>query len=497
MKTLINFKIIFFLLIVSYAQAQEPSIAWQKTYAGFDSYANTIKQTNDGGYIVAGPGNIDNTSPHDYLIIKLDAFGNVEWQKFYGGSDEDIACSIDLTFDNGYILAGYSSSSDGDVSGNYGLEDVWIIKLDSLGNLEWEKDYGTTNKDYALSIQQTVDTGYIVTGYTLNYLPPSSEAWTTMKLDAFGNIEWKKDNHIDYPYAIDQTFDGGYVIAGYDWSDTAWVYGKYDYKIVKIDSLGNEQWQKRYGGSQNDYAYSIQQTLDTGYIVAGTAQSRDKFVSNSHDTTDSCYPGDYWILKLNASGDIEWKNCYGGPSADWAFSVVQTIDSGYVIGGIIDDGYSDGYKILKIDALGNIQWQKGIPVNDVSEYFMLYNKDRLMSIQQTSDNGYIIAGGNGAEFLVVKLNADNSGINIHPEENNSFFVYPNPAKDQLQIENVNLTGAGVLKIYTLKGKLIKTVPVAKKIGIKEVNVSDLQNGVYLLSFGNPNSRNCVKFTVLH
>ena len=251
MKNLFSFWILLFLFAqISFAQ----NIEWQKSFGGDSTdYANDIQQTKDGGYIMAGSSRSiegDVTGNHgssDAWIVKLDSSGNLAWQKCLGGSGWDEANAIQQTTDGGYVVAGFSSSIDGDVTGNHGSADYWVVKLTANGTLTWQKSLGGSNQDVAYSIQQTTDGGYIVAGWS-----------SSLDGEVTGN------------------------------------HGSDDYWIVKLDSSGNLSWQKCLGGSDDEEAYSIQQTTDGGYIVAGYSYSTDGEVTGNHGG------GDMWIVKLAA-----------------------------------------------------------------------------------------------------------------------------------------------------------------------------------------------------
>jgi uncharacterized delta-60 repeat protein len=318
------------------------NVQWQKTYGGqIDDEAYSIQQTLDGGYIVAGYTRSfgqRKINEMDMWVLKLDANGNIQWQKTYGGSDDDKAYSIQQTSDGGYIVAGSTRSFGA------GYNDVWVLKLDANGNIQWQKAYGGGGIDYARSIKQTSDGGYIVAGYTYSF-GLSGSVWV-LKLDANGNVQWQKayggDWH-DEAYSIQQTSDGGYIVAGHTESFGLVMGGGYAW-VLKLDANGNVQWQKAYGGPGNDEVYSIQQTSDGGYIVAGW--------------TSSFFSGDYnaWVLKLDANGNIQWQKAYGGKYWDSADSIQQTSDGGYIVA-----GWTESFKypifevwVLKLDANGNI-----------------------------------------------------------------------------------------------------------------------------------------------
>jgi hypothetical protein len=358
--------------------------AWQKTYSGSDTdRAYSVQQTSDGGYILAGL-TYSFGFDGDMWVLKLDASGNVAWQKTYDGSSTDLANSIQQTLDGGYILAGYTYS--------FGAGgDMWVLKLDASGNAVWQKTYGGSDFDMANSIQQTSDGGYILGGNTYSFGAGDRDAWV-LKLDASGNAAWQKTyggSDWDSAYSIQQTSDGGYILAGYTGSFGA---GNGDTWVLKLDASGNVAWQKTYGDSEIDRAKSIQQTSEGGYILAGETESFGAVYS------------DAWVLKLDASGNVAWQKTYGGSDYDWANSIQQTSDGGYILAGETESfgaGEIDMW-VLKLDASGNAAWHKTYGGSDF---------DSANSIQQTSDGGYILAGdtysfGAGAgknDMWVLKL----------------------------------------------------------------------------------------------
>jgi uncharacterized delta-60 repeat protein len=315
-------------------------VVWQKTFGGSDDdRARSVQETIDGGYIVAGY-TWSPSEREDVYILKLDANGNKLWEKTFGGSDNDGAWSIQQTNDGGYVVAGYTSSFG---AGSY---DVYVLKLDATGTKVWEKTFGGSYDDRAYCIQQTSDGGYIVAGYTW-----SSSEWEDvyiLKLDASGNKLWEKtfggsDN--DGAWFIQQTIDGGYIVAGYTKSYGSGWYNAY---LLKLDGAGNKVWEKVFGGSSWDEARSIQQTNDGGYVVAGYTSS---FGAGSYDV---------YVLKLDTSGKEVWSKTFGGSSDDLAWSIQQTNDGGYIVAGYTKSfgaGSEDVY-ILKLDANGNKLWEK-------------------------------------------------------------------------------------------------------------------------------------------
>jgi len=366
-----------------------PVATWVRNFGTtpttFGEEAYFIEQTSDGGYIVAG--NITPISGStDILVMKLNSIGNVTWQKSYGGLYGDFAESIHQTADGGYIIAGYTFSFGAT------LNDLWMLKLNSVGAVTWEKRYGGSGNDRIFSAQQTSDGGYIVggsegTNFSVMKLDPSGnpvwakrgvssfsedvnsiqqtseggyisaglstsaessgDAWV-VKVTSNGDDAWQRHYGNQYhqnAYLVQQTWDGGYIVAGVDDSSDSGNY-KYDIWVLKLDSNGNVTWQKTYGGAENEHPGAIQQTSDGGYIVAGY--------------TNSFGAGNYnmWVLKLDSVGNVTWQKTYGGIYNDYAFSIQQTPDGGYVVGGRSDSFSAGQYDydilVLKLDPNGNI-----------------------------------------------------------------------------------------------------------------------------------------------
>jgi hypothetical protein len=486
---------------------QAPAIEWQKCLGGtFFDQANSIQQTNDGGYIVGGKtfsndsDVIGNNGLWDAWVVKLDPVGNFQWQKCLGGTNDDFVFSIQQTIDDGYIVAGYTKSTNGDVSGNHGgVDDAWIVKLDTVGNIQWQKCLGGTGSEQANAIKQTADGGYIVVGFTTSNdgdvsgnHSSNSDCWV-VKLDASGNIQWQKclgGTNFEIASAIQQTSDGGYVVAGITNSNDGDVSGNHggnDYWVAKLDAVANLQWQKCMGGTNNDYNFSIQQTIDGGYIAAGYTQSNDGNVSGNHGYNDS------WIVKLNGVGNLQWQKCLGGTSKDVSNTILQTNDGEYVVVGYTQSndgdvsgnhfpGYSDCW-VVKLDTGANLLWQKCLGGTDY---------DFAYSMQQTTDGGYIVAGytasndgdisgyHGGQDMWIVKLYPDSTtGMDNLQFTNSELNVFPNPAKYELTITGYTLNnGNAIIKMYDVLGNEVynKTVNNATV----NVNTNNLSPGMYIV-----------------
>jgi hypothetical protein len=400
--------------------AQAPNIVWDKTIggSGYESFEE-IQPTSDGGYILVGYSNSGadgdkseaSQGSGDYWVVKLDEFGAISWQNTIGGASGDDPYSVQQTSDGGYILGGSSTSGqssvpDGDMTElSNGASDYWVVKLDEFGVIEWDKTIGGAFGDYLRSVQQTSDDGYILGGYSSSGISgDKSEAsqgmddYWAVKLDEFGAIEWDKTiggSAQDICNSIQQTADdGGYVLggsshSGADGDKTEANRGGNDYWVVKLNASGAIEWDKTVGGSNGDEMYSIQHTSDDGYVLGGHSLSG----ADGDKTEASQGSADYWVVKLNASGTaISWQNTIGGSSLDEMFSIQQTIDGGYVLGGWSESGISGD----KTEANGNEDFWV-VKLDDTGT--IVWDKtvggsdwDELHSIQQTSNGQYVLGG---------------------------------------------------------------------------------------------------------
>ncbi|MCD4846304.1 MAG: hypothetical protein K8R25_17645 [Methanosarcinales archaeon] len=338
---------------------------WNKTFGGINSdSANTVQQTTDDGYIIAGRTYSYGVGYGNFWVVKTDLNGNEQWNKTFGGTAWEDASSVQQTTDGGYIIVGYTYSYGA------GCGDSWLVKTDSNGNEQWNKTFGGTNRDWANSVQQTIEGGYIFAGSTCSYGAGYSDSWL-VKTDSNGNEQWNETfggTAWEEASSVQQTIDGGYIIAGYT---SSYDVNEGDFWLVKTDLNGNEQWNKTFGGIYEDKASSVQQTTDGGYIIAG-------YIHYDAGMADS------WLVKTDSNGNKQWDKTFTKSYGDWAYSVQQTSDSGYIIAGITeDDNFYEDIWLIKTDSNGNEQW---------NETFGGNSRDYANSVQQTIDGGYIIAG---------------------------------------------------------------------------------------------------------
>ena len=471
-----------------------------------------IQQTTDGGFIAGGltfSNDIDVSGlqgSFDFFVVKLIDDGEIEWTKTYGGSGEDYLRSLQQTTDGGYILAGYTTSTNGDVSFNYGGSDFWVVKINAIGDIEWEKTYGGSNEDAAYSIQQTLDGGYIVAGYTgsnngdvignLGY----DDYWV-VKLTSEGIIEWQKTyggSYYDRAYFVQQTTDSGYILIGSASSsdgDLEINYGVDDIFIVKISSEGDIEWKKSFGGSGFDYSFSAIQANDGGYIISGYTDSTDISGITNLGFVDCL------IIKLDTNGTIEWQKIYGGSNVELLSSIKKTADGGYIFTGFtnsddIDVSVTYGnrdYWVVKLNALGTIEWEKTYGGTSF---------DSGTDIQQTTDGGYVILGSSTSndvdvsvnygneDYWIVKLGPDNLSLSNF-SETTTISLYPNPTQDKLTIKLNYFEPSLEMNITDILGKKIHS---QKLDGLStSINTSSLKSGVYLVTILNGNQKITQRF----
>lgn len=478
--------------------AQAPPIQWQKTLGGSSlDFGKCGRATSDGGYIVTGWSNSydgdvsGNNGNDDAWVVKLDDEGNLIWQNALGGSLIDGSYSIQETSDGGFVAAGNTGSNDGDVSGFHGLQDFWVLKLDDQGNLVWQHALGGSDYDLAFSVEETSDGGFIVAGESKSIDGDVSgnhggkDVWV-LKLDAQGNLIWQNalggSDH-DVAYSIQETSDGAFIGTGYSRSNDGDVSGNHggnDVWIFKLDAQGNLIWQNSLGGSEHDVAHSVQETRNGGFIAVGVSESNDGDVSGNHGEQD------FWVLKLDRQGNLIWQNSLGGSDDERAYSVQETSNGGFVVAGhtYSNDGDVSGYHgltdawVIELDPAGNLSWQRTLGGSSV---------DQANSIQETSAGVFIVtgrsssndgdvSGGHGSvDFWVVKLN---STVGIQEANAIGFILAPNPTNG---IVHMVLSDAqkGSITVVDAAGREV----LQQEVDGKDItlDLSDEPNGLYIVT----------------
>jgi len=329
---------------------------WNQVYGGAGAdFAHSLVETSDGGYAVAGCTSSFGAGGADFLLIKTDEYGTMEWNRTYGGIGGDLAYSVVETSDGGFALAGVTDSFGA------GGNDFWLIKTDSFGNVEWNQTYGGTDSSIAYSLVETSDGGYALAGSSGSplYFPIGSgttDFWL-VKTDAYGNMEWNQTyggTGDEVAYSLVETSDGGFALAG-EQSHNFW--------LVKTDAYGNTEWNQTYGEAKYNHAYSVVEPADGGFVLAST---------------------NFQLIKTDAHGTVEWNWTYGREDYDTVYSLVETSDGGFALAGetcSVDDG--NGFWLVKTNGDGNMEW---------NQTYRRTEYDRPYSLIQTSDGGYALAG---------------------------------------------------------------------------------------------------------
>jgi hypothetical protein len=366
-----------------------PVEEWSQTFGGSGhDQGNSVAQTSDGGYIIAGQTYSYGAGLRDVWLIKTDADGNEEWSQTFGGTEQDYGYSVAQTSDGGYIIGGltYSFAS---------YCDFYLIKTDANGNEVWSQTFGGSGANFAYSVAVCSDGGYVILGDT-TLGAGGYDAWL-IKTDADGIMQWSctfGTSSDDYGRSVIQTSDGGYAIAGYTRS---YGDGSMDVWLIKTDASGAEEWSQVFGGSGAEYGYSVAQTSDGGYVIAAESALDD-----------------YWLIKTDASGGEEWDYTFGGSGSDGARSVAVAPDGGYIIAGISYSYGNGDFWLVKTDAIGVEEW--------AGNFGGSYNDDGALSVAVTLDGGYIATGytdsygSGGSDAWLLKLGE--SGTTVTPGDGN-------------------------------------------------------------------------------
>ncbi|MFS4466359.1 hypothetical protein [Maribacter sp. 2210JD10-5] len=408
-------------------------LEWVKNFGGTgEETGQSIIKTTDGGYAVLGYTNsldgdiLDKDLPvNDYWLLKLDAEGNMVWNKTYGGSKDDRGQSLVQTFDGGYALTGYAMSDDGDGSINNGFHDNWLLKLDASGIIEWEKSFGFSGHDHSYDILQTEDGGFFFTGFLditsaradgnaekANTLTRHGvgEFWGT-KIDEKAQLQWRGyfgGTNNDRAHAVVQAEDDGFVMAGFSESndfDISDTQGSYDFWMVKVDSKGNMLWERSFGGSGIEISYDIAKTSDNGYVLVGNTFSTDGDISNNKGESD------IWMIKVNDAGSLVWEKTFGGSQFEAAQAVIQSADGGFMLVGNTKStdkdtntnvGENDIW-LIKTDAEGSMVWQKSFGGTGIDFGFdLVENSDgSILVVGQTESQDFPSITSKGKTDVVV------------------------------------------------------------------------------------------------
>jgi hypothetical protein len=441
------------------------TLQWSKTVGGGgDDEAESIIQTSDDGYAVAGYTKSFGEGNEDMYVVKLDAAGTLQWSRTVGGGGIDFANSIIQTSDGGYAVAGYTSYSFG--VGNY---DIYIVKLNSSGTLQWSRVVGGAGDDLAFSIIQTTDGGYAVVGQTFSFGAGQSDMYV-VKLDAGGIIQWSRTvggGGTDWGLSIIQTTDGGYAVAGETYSFGA---GFFDMYIAKFTVNGTLQWLRIVGGTASDGAESIIQTIEGGYAAVGYSGS---FGAGFNDM---------YIVKLDVGGAVQWSRTVGGTGYDGAFSFIRTIDGGYAAAGWTKSFGAVGYDmyIVKFESNWNTCSNMTFPTSSLGTSGTTTSPTSAVNSVTSTVTTPMPTTNTGGTVTTICFMAIQPVSNQIPSLFELFQNFPNPFNPTTKIRfTIPVVGAQYiepiqLKVYDALGREVQTL----------VNES-LQPGTYEVDFPAP------------
>lgn len=388
--TILLFTALFWLRTAGDCYAQNSSTFMRTFNAAGMNGGLSLAVTNDGGFIGTGQHGTSGAGSCDVYVYKVDACGQPEWFKVYGGAGEDGGYSVQQTSDGGYVVAGLSYLG-------VGAYDMLLLKLDATGNIQWSKVFGGGGDDFGLRAKETSDGGYILSGF-MGGLGFGGTDIALIKTDAFGNTLWMKvygGAGGEWGNYVEQTNDGGFIVAGYT---TSFGAGGFDIYLLKIDSVGGTQWSKTYGGvageGSSEWGISGKITRDGGFMLCANTAS---WGAGSNDLL---------LIKTDSLGNLQFAKAYGGASDDQPRFAEQTRDGGYVLSGFTTSfgaGSLDAY-LVKTDSAGNLEWSKAYGGS---------GSDRGAMVRETSDGGYALStvtssfGANYFDALFMKT--DSSG----------------------------------------------------------------------------------------
>ena len=333
--------IVFILSLFSLLSAGAPDTLWTRTYGGTgDDFGASVQQTSDGGFIIAGSATSLGAGGRDVYLIRTDQNGDTIWTKTYGGTEDDYGNSVQQTIDGGFIITGSTESF-----GPYPIK-LYLLRTDSNGDTIWTKTYARAVISEGRSVKQITDRGYIIAGYDYGNDSTGSQVYI-LKTDTAGDTIWTKTyggTDSDEGYSVQQTTDEGFIITGYTASFGA---GATDVYLIKTNSKRDTLWTKTYGGTNYDYGRSVQQTSDGGFIIAGDTKS---FGVGQFD---------FYLIRTDSNGDTLWTKTYVGTAFDQGYSVNQTSDNGFIIAGATDSSNMFSYVyLIRTNPKGEILWTK-------------------------------------------------------------------------------------------------------------------------------------------
>ena len=459
-------------------------LMWAKAIGGTGiDQGYSICQSRDGGFAVTGYTNSFAKGIEDVYVIKLDASGNIKWTESIGGASAEQGKCIIQTKDGGYAIGGYT------LSFGAGAGDFYIIKLDSNGAGQWTKTIGGGGDEEAYTLIQTADGGYAMAGYTLSFGAGNSDVYV-VKLDGLGNLQWTRTVGGplgDAGFGICQTSDKGYAVTGYE-AESTFGAGSDDVYLIKLDSTGALKWTKTIGGSGNDQGQAIIQTKDGGLAIAGFTAS---FGAGAFDI---------YLIKTDASGTLQWSKTCGGASNDVGSSLVQTSDGGFAVAGYTTSygAGSDDVYVVKFDSAGNTCLaSEGVVASIVGTggTASTGGTEAAGGKVNYTDSGRVVDISTGFDSICRKKKT--TGIYNIAAGLNQIKLYPNPSSNLLNVDFGNqpelLNTKVTVEILDITGRVLKSDELQMSSDIYSINISNLNTGLYFMKVSSGTSSEVKKF----
>ena len=474
------FVTLFFLAcMISTAQLPGPEIIWQQCFGGSaEDLLNDMKPTSDGGFIMVGStrSNDGQVTGHqgeaDVWIVKVDEEGSLEWEKTYGGSGNDNGRVVVTTLDGGYLIAANTTSTNGDISEAFGEFDIWVLKLSMNGEMEWQRSYGGSGTDSPYDLVETVE-GYLIIGETTSSDGMISnnygynDIWL-IKINNENELLWEST------YGSPQG-DLGTSLAVTD--EAIFIVGSvngspYDGYVAKLDVNGNVIWENAYGGSDLDGLYSVEVLPDETIISPGFTYSNDGDILVQHGLSDS------WLLKLDINGELIWSKTYGGSDHDGTPGLNFIDDGGFLLSGFSrsadgdltgNSGNGDAW-MVRLNQTGEILWQQNFGGTswETTDVSVL-SEGQIICAGSTLSNDLDVSGNHGnMDFWLMKLERDPVGI-IDQAPSTLVHAYPNPTLDNITI-TINIQYSQQMKM-----EIMDSVGRRSTIGVAEMTSSGQSN----------------------
>ena len=440
-------------------------ITFQRTYGGTaDDGAQAVVQNEAGGYYVVGYTFSSGAGGADVSVTATDEYGTEQWSQLFGGQQDDYGFGVATTNGDGCLAAGYLvSMTQAEVALHANLAD---------GGQHWIHVYGGTSNDMAYSVSRNSDDGFIVAGVTYSFGSGRPNAYV-LRTDSVGDTLWTRTYggaNEDYAFAVQQSADSGFIICGTTYSYGA---GQSDIYLIKTNAAGDTEWTRTYGGAEPEHGHSVQQTSDQGYVICGTTYS---FGSGD---------ADIWVVRTNANGDTLWTRTFGGDTADLGHCVAQTSDGGFIVCGQTASFGTGNYDawLIRTDSSGDTLWARTSGGGD---------DDRAYSVRPTADGGFIVAGvtrsfgTGGSDAWLIKTDADGHVAIEEPKASATrppapaITCRPNPCRGTTTVSFAPQASTSplTLRIYDIRGRVVLTRQVSTSSFL--LSTSELPSGAYFV-----------------